>query len=107
MKFGITARMAVLASGLVLIMTGITGWVFYGKASQVLTNQELERLEDNTSKVGYALATDIGQLRRDAWILAQEEKEKAVSYQLLHALHKEKGNADTLEAKAQVAEMEK
>ena len=52
MKFGITARLAVLASGLVLLVTGVMGWVLVGKANQAMTEQALERLGDDTCRLG-------------------------------------------------------
>ena len=91
MKFGITARMAVLASALVLITTGITGWVFDTKASQVLTEQALERLRDNTCRIGETLTSEIRQQRADTWGLAQRNREEAVAYRLLQALPKDGG----------------
>src|SRR6266699_1315928 len=107
MKFGITARMAVLASALVLIMTSITGWVFYRKASNVLTNQELERLGDNTGRIGQILSTDIRQLRSDSWTLTQKEQKDAVAYKLLGPLQKEKGRPYTANTEALVEQLEK
>ena len=92
MKFGITARMAVLASGLVLVTTAVTGWVFYTKARQVLVAQALERLGDNTCQVGQLLTSDIRQQRVDLWTLTQRENEKTIGHRLFKALREADGD---------------
>jgi PAS domain S-box-containing protein len=73
MKFGITARMAALATCLVLVMTGITGVVFYRKASRILTGNGLEDLRNRTLQEGNALTSAVRQQRMDTWTLAQED----------------------------------
>lgn len=79
-------RQVLLATDLVFIMTGITGWVVYGKTSQVLTNLELQRLRDNTCKIGHALNDEIRVLRSDTWGLAQRGGDRSVANRLFQAL---------------------
>src|SRR5438128_8941626 len=85
MRFGITARMAVLAAGLVLLMAGITGFFFYDRAKRVLTRHELEDLGNAACRAGYRLTSDLRKQRVDTWSLAQKEPVSA-STQLLDAI---------------------
>ena len=90
MRFGsIAVKMALLASGLVLLTTAITGWVFYDKAKKVLTNQALENLGNDTCRMGYRLTSDLRGQRTDTWSLMQRTPEGMID--LLRAIRHRKG----------------
>src|SRR5438105_884579 len=87
MRFGsIAVKMALLASGLVLLTTAITGWVFYDKAKKVLTNQALENLGSDTCRMGYRLTSDLRVQRTDTWSLMQRTPEGMID--LLRAMQR-------------------
>src|SRR5260370_42643765 len=89
MKFGITAKIAALASVLVLLMTGITGLTFYNSASRVLTSQEFKNLGDDTLRLAYFIDSNVREQRTQVWGLAQRERQDSVAWKLLHALEKD------------------
>src|SRR5947209_15179270 len=73
MRFGITAKVALVVSVLVLLMAGLTGWIFSRKASEILATDGLEALKGDTRSVGYELTRDIRQQRTDTWTLSQPD----------------------------------
>jgi PAS domain S-box-containing protein len=89
MRFGITAKMAVLALVLVLFVGGLTGWAFGKKVTRVLTSDLQEALKDHTRLVGYEVSSNIRQQRIDTWVLSQrgqsQEDRSYYSYDLLEA----------------------
>jgi PAS domain S-box-containing protein len=91
MKFSITAKIAILASSLVLVMVLITGLVFYRNASRIITSRELEDLGNNASRLGYALNSDMQQQRIDTWALAHEEIKGKPLSKILEAIDPKKG----------------
>jgi PAS domain S-box-containing protein len=103
MRFGITSRMALMASALVLCMSGITGWAFYVKANRIITNRGLDDLTTDTCRVGNILYSDIRQERVDTWGLAHEDREtkKWVARELLKAVK----NDDKLQVNVLVEEL--
>src|SRR6478735_4362747 len=88
MRFGITSKMVIMASTLVLCMSGITGWVFYVKADRILTDRGLDYLTTDTCRIGHTLNSDIRQERSDTWRLTQKDSEtkKCVAMDLLDKL---------------------
>src|SRR5438132_541283 len=80
MRFGITAKIALVVSVLVLLMAGLTGWVFARKASEILATDGLESLKGDTRSVGYELTRDVRQQRTDTWVLSQPDFESQEPY---------------------------
>src|SRR5437764_11633414 len=73
MRFGITAKVTLVVSALVLLMAGLTGWIFARKASEVLATDGLENLKKATRSLGYELTRDVRQQRSDTWTLSQPD----------------------------------
>jgi PAS domain S-box-containing protein len=73
MRFGITAKITLVVSVLVLLMAGLTGWVFSRKANEILATDGLEQLKKDTRSLGYELTRDIRQQRTDTWTLSQPD----------------------------------
>src|SRR5581483_4442651 len=88
MRFGITSKMALIASTLVFCMCAITGLVFHIKADRFLTERGLDYLRTDTYRVGHTLNSNIRQQRTDAWSLTQKDlqKKKKVALELLAEL---------------------
>jgi PAS domain S-box-containing protein len=73
MRFSISAKMAVVAAALILLMAWSIGWSFVWKAREILTTDGLQDLRTATRQLGYELAADIRQQRSNAWLLSQPE----------------------------------
>src|SRR6476619_3329195 len=80
MRFGITAKVTLVVSALVLLMAGLTGWVFSRKASEILATDGLESLKGDTRSLGYELTRDVRQQRSDTWRLSQPDFETQEPY---------------------------
>jgi PAS domain S-box-containing protein len=70
MRFGIAAKLGLLASVLVLLIALVTGFLFYCNASVILVEHELIDLSDETALRGRELLLEIHQLREDVLALA-------------------------------------
>ncbi|HEV3443915.1 MAG TPA: histidine kinase dimerization/phospho-acceptor domain-containing protein, partial [Gemmataceae bacterium] len=86
MKFGITARIVLLACTLVLFMAGITEEYFYYKTRTLLTDHELEDLGNYTKSVGYGLLSDMREQRTQAWTVARRHEKASDAWRLLEAV---------------------
>ena len=90
MKFGITARIVLLACTLVLFMAGATASFFYRQTSTLLTNHELEDLGNYTSSLGYRLLSDMRRQRSDTWGVARRDGKDSAAWRLLQAVREGK-----------------
>jgi PAS domain S-box-containing protein len=75
MSFGITARLVVLTSALVVAATGIVCWHSLTKGKQILTEHELENLVDDSCGLGYRLTAQIREQRSELWSLTQLQED--------------------------------
>ena len=74
MRFGITAKMALMAWALVMTMLVITASWFYWSARQKLAEEGMERLQRGTREIGNQLQGAIGQQRSDTYWQAQPDR---------------------------------
>jgi PAS domain S-box-containing protein len=73
MRFGITARMALVAAALVLVMALTSAGIALWWAKQVQTTDGMERLRTDTRRIGYELAGDLRQQRIDTWASSRKD----------------------------------
>jgi PAS domain S-box-containing protein len=75
MSFGITARLVVLTSALVVAATGIVSWHSLTKGKEILTEHELENLVDDSCGLGYRFTAQIREQRSELWSLTQRQED--------------------------------
>jgi signal transduction histidine kinase/DNA-binding response OmpR family regulator/HAMP domain-containing protein len=73
MRFSIAAKLGLSAAALVLVMTCLTGTLFYQFASQALTRQELAELSEDTGQHANTLGEQLDSMRRSAEFVAQQK----------------------------------
>ncbi len=74
MRFGITAKMAFMASALVLTVLFITAYCFYESARKILADEGMASLTHETRENGYQLLGAIRQQRTDTYFQAQPDR---------------------------------
>jgi signal transduction histidine kinase/CheY-like chemotaxis protein/HAMP domain-containing protein len=105
--FSIRAKMATLASVLVLITALLTGGTFYLVTRHVLREHALEDLGNTSYLTATLVLSDVRQIRSDTWTLAQRDGTKAKAWKVFDAVEKDGGPSQSPDQTEALQELEK